>query len=118
MAENKTNGERLLEGQTTVPPSSDEARIADLKAQLRQIHGIPDPEIVIEGEQLPVIPVAGTTTDALTSPSHIQNQTELADLAPDNVIRLTVEKAQVTAARNAGVPRRKLSQLKQSLRAA
>ncbi len=118
MAENKTNGERLLEGQTTVTPSSDEASIADLKARLRQYHGIPDPEIVIEGDQLLVRPVAGITSDALTASSPIQKQTELADLTPDNVIRLTVERDQLTAARNAGVPRQKLLQLKQYLRAA
>ncbi|OGD89626.1 hypothetical protein A2693_01965 [Candidatus Curtissbacteria bacterium RIFCSPHIGHO2_01_FULL_40_12] len=118
MPENKTSKEILIEGSTTVTPSSDEAISAGLDELRRQIHGIADPEITLEGDQLLVIPAVKTATDDLAPPSLTQKQIELTSLAPNNVIRLIVERDQITAARNAGVPKRKLPQLKQLLRAA
>lgn len=117
MAENKTTGERLrIEGGTSDDPNSNEALEASVEALRRQIYDIADPEITLEGDQLLVRPIAGTTTDTSTMPA--QKQTELADLAPDNIIRLTVIKDQLTAAKDAGVPSRLLPQLKHRLRAA
>ncbi len=49
--------ERLIEGKST----SDEAIEADVERLRRQIHGLPEPEIVIEGELLSPKPIAPTT---------------------------------------------------------
>lgn len=45
--------ERLLGGETTFTPTSDEAIEATLKDLRLQLGGLPDPEVIIEGDQLP-----------------------------------------------------------------
>lgn len=44
--------EQVLGGDTTITPSSDEAIIAKIKGLGQEIGGLPDPEVVIEGEAL------------------------------------------------------------------
>ena len=51
--------ERKLPGETTVTPSSDEAKIATIEGLRGDALGLPDPEIVLEGE--PLNPVLATS---------------------------------------------------------
>lgn len=56
------NKEKLI-GETTVTSSSNEAIEATIAQLRREYHGLPDPEVVIEGEQYSPKSVSGTSTE-------------------------------------------------------
>ena len=64
------NKERIIAGETVVSASSDEAIKARLDHLTREYHGLLDPEVideaeeVVEGEQYPPRPIRGTTVEA------------------------------------------------------
>lgn len=58
MPENKK--ERVLPGEITVTPSSDEAISATVEQLRREIKGLPTQDTVVEGDLYPPIAIAGT----------------------------------------------------------